>query len=132
MATAVEDGPVNDPPAAPVAGACYLLDAAPTGEWNGFANHIAAYSSAGWRFVPPTAGVSAFVKAKSIEATFVDGAWELGSVRASKVIIGGDQVVGPRAASIADPSGGESPDPESRSAIAAILATLRQHGLISS
>lgn len=132
VAAAVEDGPMNDPPANPAGGACYLLGAAPTSAWAGFADHVAAYSDAGWRFIAPTAGMAVFVKAKAIIATFVAGVWELGSVRASRIVIGADQVVGPRAGAIADPSGGVSVDAEGRSAIAAILATLRQHGLISS
>jgi hypothetical protein len=40
-------------------------------------------------------------------------------------------VVGPQAAAIADPDGGAVVDGEARTAIAAILAALRSHGLIA-
>lgn len=132
VAGAVEDGPINEPPSNPASGECYLLDREPTGAWAGFPQHVASYSEAGWRFIPPTPGLSVFVKATSIVATFVSGAWEIGSIRASRIMIGGDQVIGARAAPIADPFGGAFADAESRAAISAILATLRQHGLISS
>lgn len=46
-------------------------------------------------------------------------------------MVAGEQVVGPRLASIADPSGGTIVDVEARAGIAAILNRLRQHGLIA-
>ena len=58
------------------------------------------------------------------------GCWA--SRLAAHVVIGGDPVVGPRQAAIADPPGGTIVDAESRGAIAAILAALRSHGLIAS
>jgi hypothetical protein len=46
------------------------------------------------------------------------------------VKVGGQQVVGSQAAAIASPSGGATVDAEARTAIDAILAALRAHGLI--
>jgi len=63
-------------------------------------------------------------------AVFRNGAWELGIVRGSAVVIGGQQVVGPRLPAIASPTGGTSPDSEARATLAEILAALAQHGLI--
>jgi hypothetical protein len=51
-------------------------------------------------------------------------------VRASSLLIDGQQVVGARAAAIAAPSGGSTVDAEARVAVEAILAAMRQHGLI--
>lgn len=48
----------------------------------------------------------------------------------SGLFIGGEQVVGRRATSIAAPSGGGNIDPEARAAVSQILAALRSHGLI--
>jgi hypothetical protein len=132
VAPAVEDGPANDPPANPAIGQCYLIGEAPTGEWSGYAAHLAAYTSAGWRFIPPTSGMALFVKSTSTVATFSSAGWEIGMLRGSKLLIDGEQVVGSRGAAIADPSGGSSVDVEGRAAIGSILAILRQHGLISS
>jgi hypothetical protein len=44
--------------------------------------------------------------------------------------IGGEQVVGPRQADVPSPSGGTTFDPEARSAIGVLIATLKSHGLI--
>lgn len=131
VAPAVEEGPTNDPPASPVIGLCYLIGEAPTGEWIDYKNYLAAYTSAGWRFLPPASGMAIFVKSSSTVATFGSAGWEMGVLRGSQLLIDGDQVVGSRGPAIADPSGGSSVDAEARAAIAAILATLRQHGLIS-
>jgi hypothetical protein len=53
-------------------------------------------------------------------------------VRGDALVIGGNQVVGPRAAAIDSPADGAVIDVEARAAIAAILDALRQHGLIES
>jgi hypothetical protein len=53
-------------------------------------------------------------------------------VRADALLINDEQVIGPRAAAIASPSGGTVIDSEARSTIDAILGALRQHGLIDS
>ena len=63
-------------------------------------------------------------------AVYRNGAWELGMVRGSALVIGGEQVVGQRATAIASPAGGSVIDVEGRVAIAAILDALRLHGLI--
>lgn len=131
VAAAVEEEPRNDPPAAPVAGSCFIVGAAPTGMWAGHASQLAAFSPAGWRFVEPTDGLQAWVKSTSIAAVYRAGAWELGVVRAFQVWIGGEQVVGARSAAIADPAGGSAIDVEARSAVQAILVAIRQHGLIA-
>lgn len=75
--------------------------------------------------------MQAWVKSLQLHATFRGSAWELGEVRASKLLVGGEQVVGKRAVAIADPAGGSTTDVEARSAISAILAALRAHGLIA-
>ena len=65
-------------------------------------------------------------------ARHVGGTWTLGTVAGSRVVIAGLQVVGARRAAITDPSGGSVVDAEARTAIAAVLAVLRAHGLIAS
>jgi hypothetical protein len=103
----------------------------PTAEWSGYADHLAAYSSAGWRFVPPVAGLRALVKSTSTFAEYGGSGWEIGTVSASRVVIDGDQVIGPQAGAIADPAGGTIVDAEARSAVSQVLSVMRQHGLIS-
>lgn len=122
---------MNDAPASPAYGNCFLVGASPTGAWAGNANALASYSAAGWRFIAPVEGMQAWVKSLQVVARYRSGAWEIGAARAERLLIGGEQVVGTRAAAIADPAGGTTIDAESRSAVAAILVALRQHGLIA-
>jgi len=63
-------------------------------------------------------------------ATFQDGSWVIGELRGSRLLIGGEQVVGPRSGAIAVPAGGSTVDVEGRGTIEAILVALRGHGLI--
>jgi hypothetical protein len=70
------------------------------------------------------------VRSTATEAAYRDGSWELGAVRGSALLIGGEQVVGVRAAAIASPAGGAVVDAEARAALGAILAAMRAHGLI--
>lgn len=132
IAAAVEEGPRNDPPITPVPGICYILDAAPTGDWAGHAGSLASYSSAGWRFIAPREGLQAWVKSLEMFALYRDQTWELGSLRGSRLVIGGQQVVAARSSAIPNPSGGATVDTPARDAIIAMLAALREHGLIAS
>jgi hypothetical protein len=73
-----------------------------------------------------------FVRSAGVFALFRAGAWEIGAVRGSSVIIADQQVVGSRLAAITSPSGGTTVDSQARTAIGAILTALRTHGLIES
>jgi hypothetical protein len=132
VAAAVEDGPIDAPPASPVVGACYLISSTPTDAWAANPLALAGYSSGGWRFVAPTEGLTAYVKSQGLRACFRAGAWELGLLRGSSVVIGDQQVVGGRAAAIPSATGGTVVDTEARAAIDLVLGALRQHGLIES
>ena len=130
VAAAVEQPPLNDPPAAPATGSAYIVGDAPTGEWAGNARSLAAFTAAGWRIVAPVEGVTAYVRSTASWAAFRAGAWEVGQLRGAKLIIDGEQVVGSRGAAIASPSGGTVMDAEARTAIGAILSAMQAHGLI--
>jgi hypothetical protein len=131
VAGAVEELERNDPPPSPVAGTCYLVGANPTGDWSTHARHLAAFSGAGWRFVAPVVGLNVMVKNSGSTATYMPGGWEVGILRASQLVVEGEQVIGARAAAIADPAGGSLIDSEARIAVAGILSAMRQHGLIA-
>lgn len=130
VAGAVEQPPLASPPAAPAIGSSYIVDADATGAWAGKAQYLAAWTSGGWRFVAPAEGMLLYERTSGTCAAFRSGAWELGIVRASAVLIGDQQVVGPRASAIQSPAGGTVIDSEGRAAVDAILGALRQHGLI--
>jgi Protein of unknown function (DUF2793) len=130
VAAAVEEPPRASPPTTPALGATYIVSSSPGGAWTGKPLYLACYTAGGWRYVSPRDGMFAFVRSTSTWATFLGGAWELGKVRASSLLVGGQQVVGSRAAAIASPSGGTNVDVEARASLTQILAALRQHGLI--
>ena len=128
---AIEEPPLATPPTTPVEGACYIVGESATGEWSGRSQSIAAWTSGGWRFITPPDGVSLYERTSGTFATFRNGSWELGTVRATSIVVGGEQVVGARTGAIESPLGGAVVDVEARTAISAILAALRHHGLIA-
>lgn len=132
VANVVEEEPRNTPPATPAAGTSYIVGPAPTGVWLGKANMIAAFDSYGWRFLNVAEGASFWVRSRGVEARWTGGNWTVGALTAERLVIGGDQVVGPRSSAIADPAGGATADAEARAAVGAILSALREHGLIAS
>jgi len=127
----VEEPPRNAPPTSPAAGQAWIVGMSPSGAWAGKAGQMAGYTAGGWRFVIPTDGLTLLVKSTGTFAIRRGSDWDLGEVRAAKIVVGGQQVVGAQAAAIPAPTGGATVDAEARSAIAAILAALRGHGLIT-
>lgn len=83
-------------------------------------------------FARSVEGMAAHILSTQTTAAYRNGAWEIGVIRADSLVVAGEQVVGARGAAIPDPAGGTTIDAEARSAIGAILAALRQHGLIGS
>lgn len=130
VAGAVEEDPRNDPPGSPSTGDCYIIGPSPTGDWAGTPDGVAIFSSGGWLAMPAVEGMSFLVKTTGLCATFRSGSWHIGELEAANLRIEGKQVVGPRAAAIAAPTGGATVDTEVRSALSQVLAALRDHGLI--
>ena len=128
---AVEEPPRATPPASPVLGACYIVAAGATDDWAGKSQCVSAWTSGGWRFVAPVEGMTLYERTGGTFACFRNGAWDVGTLTATSLLIGGQQVVGARAAAIDSPAGGTVVDLEARSAISAILSAMRQHGLIA-
>ncbi|MDP8995318.1 MAG: DUF2793 domain-containing protein, partial [Pseudomonadota bacterium] len=56
-------------------------------------------------------------------------AWAEGEMPAARLVVGGQQVVGPRLSGVPSPSGGTVIDVEARAAIAQLIVALKQHGL---
>jgi Protein of unknown function (DUF2793) len=128
----VEEPPLTTPPPSPVLGAAYIVADGATGDWAGKSPSVAAWTSGGWRFVAPVDGMSLYERSSGTWAIYRNGGWEVGNLRGAAVVIGGVQVVGPRAAAVSPPSGGSVVDSEARGTIEAILGALREHGLIDS
>jgi hypothetical protein len=130
VSAAVEGLPLATPPVSPAVGSCHIVGASPNGAWSGQAGKLAAFTSGGWRFVAPFDGLEATVRISGSTAVYRNGAWEIGKLRGSEVAVDGLKVVGAREPAIAAPAGGSTIDLEARAAIGAILAAMRDHGLI--
>jgi hypothetical protein len=130
VAAAVGEPPRNDPPTTPGLGSCFLVGDAPTGAWEGKPRHLAAFTSGGWRLIPPVQGMAVYVAPEGVWSIYRDGAWDVGAVRGSSLILDGQQVVGSRSSAIAAPAGGSTVDAEARTTIGQLLDAMRHHGLI--
>jgi len=128
----VEDGPTPDPPGEPEIGQSWIVGDDATGSWSGNVNALAIWTSGGWRFVRPVPGMMAWNGAIDCWVHWTGSAWSDGGLPAAAILIGGEQVVGPRLADVPSPSGGTTIDAQARIAIDAVIATLRSHGLIDS
>lgn len=122
---------LNAPPVAPADGEAWIVGTAPTGAWVGQAGTIAGWTAGGWRFVAPREGMSAWVAADGCPAIYAGDQWHSGAVIGRKLEVGGVQVVGAQAAAIASPAGGNVVDAEARATLAALLAAVRDHGLVA-
>lgn len=118
------------PPVSPTVGGCWIVAAAPSGDWAGHAGAIAGWTENGWRFVSPGAGWCAWVVDRSRMMRFTGAAWADEPVRSDGYFVAGLRVLSGRQGAIANPAGGATTDAEARGAINAILAALRAHGLI--
>ncbi|MES2442794.1 MAG: DUF2793 domain-containing protein [Pseudomonadota bacterium] len=119
----------NIPPDDPDAGAAWIVGDAPEGVWAGQAQAVAGWTESGWRFLAAAEGMRAWVTESGGFALFSDGEWRVGEAH-GRLIVDGEQVVGGRGEAIDDPVGGSVIDIEARDAILAILAALREHGLV--
>ena len=126
---AVEEGPLADPPSDPEPGQCWLVGSGATGAWSGHVDALAAYTESGWRFILPVPGMLVWRKDSGLWAYWTGTAWTVGELPASKIVIGGQQVVGGRLPAVPSPSGGTVIDAEARAAITSLIVALRSHGL---
>jgi hypothetical protein len=129
---AVEDGPASDPPGDPEIGQSWIVADDATGAWAGSDGSLATWTGGGWRLVAPVAGMMVWHKALGCWVYWTGTGWSDGSLPAAAIVIGGDQIVGPRLPDVPNPSGGTTIDAEARAAVDAVIATLRSHGLINS
>lgn len=120
----------NVPPLTPITGECWIVGPAPTAAWTGRAQMLAGWTDGGWRFAPPTEGMTIWTGGTAGFVRYVGGEWRAGELTGMSLALGGSQVVARRAA-IGDPIGGSVIDAEARLGIAAVLEALRGHGLIA-
>jgi len=70
------DHTLATPPASPNTGDTYIIGAAPTGAWTGFANAVAAWYG-GWKIKTPLAGWLAWTRNNSRVLYYTGSAWAL-------------------------------------------------------
>lgn len=128
QASAVSAG-ANTPPADPTPGDSWILGDAPEAAWAGHPHEVAGWTDGGWRFLAPFEGMRCWVSGEGAFALFSEGQWTFGRSY-GRLIVEGQQVVGPRISAIGEPAGGTTVDAEARAAIIAVLEALRAHGLI--
>ncbi|MBR0553901.1 DUF2793 domain-containing protein [Stakelama marina] len=127
----VEAVGVDDPPASPQPGQCWIVGAAPNGAWAAHAGALACWTPGGWRFAAGRAGMRCWSLADGFAVRFDGDGWIAGDLAAARVVIGGNQVVGQQRPAIAEPAPGSNEDAEARAVIGDILVALRTHGLIA-
>jgi hypothetical protein len=118
------------PPAAPVEGESWVVGEAAGGAWAGKHGSLASWTSGGWRYVAPEVGMRVWDSSAGYWSYWSGSAWLAGEVPASRIVVGGHQVVGSRQPHVPNPSGGTIIDAEARAAVSAVIAALMQHGLI--
>ncbi|NNM76642.1 DUF2793 domain-containing protein [Sphingomonas sp. ID1715] len=121
---------LNTPPLAPGLGQCWIVGAAPTGEWTGQAQAIACWTESGWRFLAAREGMRVWLIDQQCWAERTGSGWAAGDVRGIRVMIDDVQVVGARLGAVAPPSGGAVVDVEARATVTALIDRLQSHGLI--
>ena len=131
IASAAESIGIAAPPVAPAPGQCWILGDAPSGSWTGQAHALAVWTEGGWRFLPAVEGMRVWLKDQLCWATRTSASWVVGDEFATRLRVGGVQVVAARQAAVPEPSGGATIDLEARSAIAALIDRLAAHGLIA-
>lgn len=121
----------NEPPAAPEPGQCWVVGDAPVSDWAGQADHIAAWSDSGWRFLRTCEGMLLWSRPDAQPIRKISGGWRLGELRGSVVKLDGVQVLGPQQPAIAFPEGGNVVDAEARTTLSMLLNALQQHGMVA-
>jgi hypothetical protein len=117
------------PPPTPAEAESWIVAAGATGAWAGQDGRVAMRTAGGWRFAAPLAGMSVWDAAAGHARYWNGSAWSDGKLPVAGVVIGGQQVVGPRLPAVPSPSGGTTIDAQARAAIAALTVALKTHGL---
>jgi hypothetical protein len=123
-------GAAASPPANQEEGACWIVAAPASGEWANQAGRLALRTAGGWRFLAPVMGMSVWDAGAGHARHWSGTGWSDGRVPVAGIMVGGEQVVGPRLGPVPSPSGGTTIDVEARAAVAAIIVALKTHGLI--
>lgn len=106
------EGEAASPPASPAEGEAWLVASGATGEWAGQDGKLAAWQFGNWLLTTPSDGMRLFDRSTG-QMLLYRGGWQ-------------------RPAAPALPSGGSVVDAEARAAIADLVATLADAGILPS
>ncbi|MBD2843404.1 DUF2793 domain-containing protein [Erythrobacter rubeus] len=105
----VVEGAINEPPAEPADGQCFLVTDLASGDWTGKEGKIAIRIAGAWHYIEPFNGMAIYDRV-SDRSIFYNSGWA-------------------SAAEPAQPSGGNIVDLEARQAISALIQALRIAGI---
>lgn len=117
------------PPAAPLAGQCWIVPAAGAAAWGYPAGTMLHWQADGWWAEPARTGQLAYLADEALMLVQAGG-WQA-QWPVAGLMIGGRAVLVAPPATIALPSGGTMIDTEARNAIAAILAALQAQAVLA-
>lgn len=126
----VESADLATPPASPVPGQCWIVASGADGSWFDQSGRIASWTTSGWLFAVPKIGWGAWVSDRANGVRFDGTDWIDEGSRSDGYYVNEERIVGARQASISSPTGGAIQDSQARTAVDAMLAVLRAHGLI--
>src|SRR3546814_9768620 len=94
---------LNISPQTPEPGQCWIVGTSPTGIWAGKAGHLAGWTDSGWRYLQPFVGLVVWIASDNMFAHWEGDAWVVGTISATAIRIGGEQVIGVRQPAISNP-----------------------------
>ena len=129
VALVVASRTLSAPPLAPPIGQCHIVPPAGVAAWGHPAGTLVHWQGAGWLAVPPRDGQIALVADEEVMLVF-QGDWQ-SLWPAGGLAIAGRAVLSAAPVAVVAPSGGSTVDAQSRTAIAAVIAALRQQGILA-
>lgn len=127
---AVVSRSVSVPPASAAAGAAYVVGDTPIDAWADSAGTIATFDGSGWVITSPRPGCLAWVADEAQFIVFDGSAWSRGGWPAQGLRIGERTVLAAPPVAVDAPAGGTTIDSECRQALNALIAALRNQGVV--
>ncbi len=130
---AVGSRTLTTPPASPAPGDAWIVPVGATGVWSAQTGDIAVAEADGWRFLAPRSGMLAWIGDEGLWARFDDGggAWLADSWPVAALQVGARRLFALPAVTVATPTGGTTVDSQARTALSALVAALRDQGVIA-
>jgi len=123
---------VSTPPVEPLPGDAYIVGARPVALWSGHADKLTTFDGQSWAFTAPRTGCLVWIGDEAIFSFYSGNRWSDGAWPAQGLQIGGRAVLTAAPSSAPAPSGGDTVDSECRAALNALIAALRNQGVIVS